>query len=119
MVTVDTCDIKTGETLLKSDAKTTSGQIQELSQAGAQDVALVHAAENGLVTEGTIDIGGRYMRFYDAKSGADIRSLVNTPKYRDNPERVKVRRLVKLSLSRSGLSTLATMPTRVNARPTS
>ena len=111
MITVSHYDPKTQIVYLESDEENTAAQLTDLRQPGVEDIALRYAAQNGIVIDGTMDLGGRNMRFFGSETGEEISSgdamRGHTPKGND---RVTCRRMVKLAISSSSQSSLANMP---------
>lgn len=109
MIIVENFNTDTGVATLMSDKEDLSGQISELTQQGASDVAMKYAVEHGIIFEGYRETGARALQFYDAKTDRLLGAEVNSEKYAKQPELVKVRKIVKLALPRQPLSTLAQM----------
>ena len=107
MISVESVDASKGVVILVSDRKLLGDQISELNQPGCDDVALAYCAENGIQQEGVHDVGGRAVRFLDADTHNDLGSKVNNEYYRDNPDKVHVRRFVYISTPASPMSSLA------------
>ena len=101
-----------GEVWLTSDCKKLEDRITELRSEECVAVARSHAAEIGLRIIGLRESTGRNIRFQDARNGKDIMAEVNTPKYQNHPEHVRVSRVVKLEIDREGGSSLAILQKR-------
>jgi hypothetical protein len=97
-------DHKSGEVTLVSDAKEYASQLSELRGFGINDVAVRHAESNGRVVTGIIETGPSTIQYFDKKAGTKITGNINSEKYRDHPERIQPRRVVKLSLTGSAAS---------------
>lgn len=109
MIKVSSYDQQTSTVFLESDAEGVASQLTELKAPGVEDIALRYATQNGISIDGTMDLGGRNMRFYDVKKDKELSP--SEAMRGDGPTGpVICRRLVKLAISSSSQSSIAQLP---------